>query len=116
SGDRLFGKRKNAVVIGKDDFVTEARADRIAPGEESGARWRTDIPGSVVVSCHQAFPGHAVDSGSWDRSAIRLDVAIAKVVAQDDNEIWFGSACLHGSAMWNRNRAGPRWTQNNCDG
>src|SRR5215471_6984397 len=41
-GYSLFRKRENSVVVGEDHFIAEARANRVAPGQQSGPRWRAD--------------------------------------------------------------------------
>ena len=63
---------------------------RITAGHEAGARRGADGAGRIKVSEPHAFPGHLVKDG---RSVLLgsegPDVGIAKVIAEDDNDIRF---------------------------
>ena len=73
-----------------DDALFEDAAPRIASGEEAVARWGADGCGRVGIGCADTACGELVDV--WRRDlgcrVVAGDVAVAKVIREDDNDVW----------------------------
>ena len=80
-------RKEHTKILFVDMHVDPAR---ITAGHEAGARRGTDGAGRIKVSEPHAFPGHLVKDG---RSVLLgsegPDVGIAKVIAEDDNDVRF---------------------------
>ena len=86
--ETLARRRKEyAKILFVDMHVDPAR---ITAGHEAGARRGADGAGRIKVSEPHAFPGHLVKGGgSVLLGSEGPDVGIAKVIAEDDNDVRF---------------------------
>lgn len=87
-GNRDFGQRQAAPIVGQDDLVSQAGADRVASGKQPGARRRADVGGGIEVAECDSLRRHPVQKRCLDPAcAIDSDIAVAKVIGQNDDEV-----------------------------
>ena len=80
-------RKEHTKILFVDMHVDPAR---ITAGHEAGARRGTDGAGRIKVSEPHAFPGHLVKDGRGVLLGSEgPDVGIAKVIAEDDNDVRF---------------------------
>jgi hypothetical protein len=88
-GERNLGIHKSEWLTRKED-AHQSRAERVASGQQRGARGRTHRCRGIEVRELHAFAAHSIDVGSSnDRIAEASDVAVAHVVSQDDHDVGF---------------------------
>lgn len=72
-------------VIGREQGVGDEGAHRVAPGEQAGARGAADRGGGVEAAQLCALGAHAPQAGQVEGGGVQ--VAVAQVVGQDDDDI-----------------------------
>ena len=74
--------------VGRIRVARHAGAKWVAPGQQAGARRRTDAAAGVVVAKAHAGLGQAVNVRRANRlAAVAAEVAVAQVIGVDDDDI-----------------------------
>src|SRR5579863_4806995 len=78
----------NSVAVFGAERADDSQAVRIAPGEESGPRRRTDRLGDVEISEANSFAGHPVEIRRGEAPGpVTTDVSVALVIGEDDDHV-----------------------------
>ena len=60
---------------------------RVPAGQKGGAGWRADWIGGAEIRKPHAFRGHTIQVGRFYTAAIGTEIAVAKVVAEDEYDV-----------------------------
>jgi hypothetical protein len=76
-----------AIRVLREEDARDADARGVAAGQERGARRRTDgVRGAEIGEAH-ALGGHAVEVGGADARAVAAEIAVAEIVAEDEDDV-----------------------------